>query len=102
MESLRCLLAEIDTAFRLGDYADCLHGLGVIEQNIEALTQEPDALFRLSRGLAALRMLHAQHEREGRTALAADAARRIAEVEQRVAELARLAEAEMRQRGGAN
>ena len=98
MEAFKCLLDEIDTAFRLGDYADGLHGLDVIEQSIEALAQEPDALLRLSRGLGALRVLHGKHEREGRTALAADAARWIAEVEQRVAELAQLAETGLQRR----
>lgn len=102
MEAFKCLLDEIDTAFRLGDYADGLHGLDVIEQNIGALARESDAMLRLSRGLGALRVLHGQHEREGRTALAADAARWIAEVEQRISELARQAEAEMRRRGWTN
>lgn len=73
MEALRCLLDEIELSRRRGDIADWKHGMGVLKENIVALSQEPDLLLRADRALNGLREMRAAHERHGQWPLAAEA-----------------------------
>jgi hypothetical protein len=78
------VLDECEAAFRRGDWSDWRRGLDVIDKGIDRLERETDAQVRLAKAVGGLWILYAQHLMKGRTALAAEAATRIAEIEARL------------------